>query len=289
MLFSGVRYIMDTMVQEGENLKDSQMGSNISIKDSPFFMSYNKTNKLVTALYMVTDVMDKEEPLRNKLRSLGSGIISDIYLLQTPLVSDISLRLDSKISEVLSFLDIASAVGMISAMNCNILKKEFFELKASLKESRQSSSLSEFLIEELPSPDENKFLPERLTSSSRAGIGQHGMRIGVQKGSTLMKALSDKTLAHSVRSQSNLSNKNSNDSIKSIDSFNILKKQRREEILAIVKDKKEVTISDIKARARGVLVSCGEKTLQRELISMVKEGILERMGEKRWSRYFLPK
>jgi hypothetical protein len=35
------------------------------------------------------------------------------------------------------------------------------------------------------------------------------------------------------------------------------------------------------------LISCSEKTLQRELVSMVKNGVLDKMGEKRWSRYFL--
>ena len=53
------------------------------------------------------------------------------------------------------------------------------------------------------------------------------------------------------------------------------------------------TIKDIKDRAKampeqaGLLVSCSEKTLQRELVSMVKDDVLNKTGEKRWSRYFM--
>jgi hypothetical protein len=52
-------------------------------------------------------------------------------------------------------------------------------------------------------------------------------------------------------------------------------------------------ITDIRTKSNGhpdqfsAIVSCGEKTLQRELVSMVKDGVLKKLGEKRWSRYML--
>ena len=90
-------------------------------------LSYSKTNKLVTALFMVTDIIDKEEPLRSKLRTLGTEIISDMH--------SIPQNAYNKISEIVSFLEIASAVNIISEMNCNILRKEFIELALSPKDS----------------------------------------------------------------------------------------------------------------------------------------------------------
>ena len=69
--------------------------------------------------------------------------------------------------------------------------------------------------------------------------------------------------------------------------FDNLKKERREIIIKIIKEKNTATITDIKNSASGVLISCGEKTLQRELISMVSDGVLKKVGEKRWSKYFL--
>ena len=250
--------------------------------------SYTKTNKLVTALYMVTDIMDKDEPLRNNLRTLGVEIVSDI-------ISASKLNLDKKIQEVLSFLDIASAINIISPMNCNILKKEFLELKQSIKESTQIEPiwLEEFL--ETSSPAKGRIEEgsdplafQALSLSRGRENSKRHTRIGVQKGSTLMKALSD---INPLQVKGN--------------DFNILKRQRRDEILKIISDHMNrgdsngegLTITDIRTRAKDfgdklgikALLSCGEKTLQRELISMVRDNVLNKTGSKRWSRYFLPK
>src|SRR3989344_6381913 len=250
---------------DNRSLKDSANDLDIIIKDQSISVSYAKTTKLITALYMVTDIIDKDEPLKNKLRTLGTEIISDMYSAPSNALA--------KISQIRSFLDIASAVNTISEMNAGILKKEFFELHQSITESynnlgiltqkkNQKINLFEFFQEETSLPD---FTPNR----------QH---IGVQKGSTLMKALS----------KVSMSDRNIVSDRKSTLEFEVLKRQRREEIIAIIKiSLNGATIKDIKTKASGALVSCGEKTLQRELVSMDKNGILNKTGDKRWSRYFV--
>jgi hypothetical protein len=71
-------------------------------------------------------------------------------------------------------------------------------------------------------------------------------------------------------------------------SLNILKKQRREDIIKAIKENGgSATITDVRAKASAALASCGEKTLQRELVSMVQDSILTKEGSKRWSKYFL--
>ncbi len=268
-----------------ENLKDANAGLDITIKDTHFSISYTKTNKLITALYMVTDIVDKEEPLRSKLRTLGADIISDMHSHFTTT----RLNLVVKIQEVLSFLDIASAINMISEMNCSILKKEFLELKQSIEESMQVSqgfsgqaNLLEFfkdenLVVELPSGSSTTKLNSKGQSIGHKGHKGHHTRLGVQKGSTLMKALSGVGM-------SNMNN------------FDTLKQERRSEIMEIIKaNGGNATITDIKIKVQslpadrqGALISCSEKTIQRELISMVKDNVLQKTGDKRWSRYSLP-
>ena len=129
------------MFEEIKSLKDSSNSSNLPGSNKHFSMSYNKTNKLVTALYMVTDIMDSDEPIRTSLRSLGTGVVSDIHTLRTSIGFNLTVQIEVKIESILSFLEIASAVGMISSMNCGILQKEFLELQGSLRESKQSSTL----------------------------------------------------------------------------------------------------------------------------------------------------
>ena len=245
------------MLRGDKNLKDSKVGLDITIKDTYFSISYTKTNKLITALYMITDIIDKEEPLRNKLRTLGADIISDIHLLQLSTNVGIPTEIWKKIGETVSFLNIAGAVNMISEMNCSILRKEFLALKQSLEESRQTNLLEFF-------KDEN--LAPLSTSTTKFNSIGHA-RIGVQKGSTLMKALSRVEMSDRTN-------------------FNILKKQRRDEIILVIKNNaNSATITDIRIKGQGSLVSCGEKTLQRELVSMVKDSVLYRVGSKRWSKY----
>lgn len=249
------------MLSSDENLKDN---SKNSIKDKvslsvlyknkqSIFEAYPKLNKLITALYIVTDIIDKTEPIRLKLRILGTDILSD-----TSTISDTNIK--DKVRDVLSLLDVASTVHIISEMNANILKKEFTELYKSLGEDKQKIEnvhhtwLEEFLAE-----------PPMLPTYTKP----------------------DEYLFKTQGSNKNTTNDlpgNSNTESGSL----VLKKERREDILQAIQDNKgSATITEVRLKASSRLALCGEKTLQRELISMVKDGILYKSGEKRWSRYFI--
>ncbi len=102
-----------------------------------------------------------------------------------------------------------------------------------------------------------------------------------------MQALSDKTYMLS----SNNSDVGAASKMGAKHNFDIQKKQRRDEILGIIKNNNgSATIKDIKLKissgGSGVSVY-SEKTLQRELMSMTKDGVLSKTGEKRWSRYYI--
>ena len=286
---------------QGKELKDTNLPAVSDETKRAVFLSYNKTNKLITALYMVTDIMDKEEPLRNKLRALGVEIVSDIERLSYR-TNAIYKKIEASANEVLSFLEIASGIGLISQMNSNILKTEFDELKKSIIESIPEAPendpkwLTGLLTDEGPLPigkKENErmnlmtFLGGNL-SSRNFSKGQSSTRIGVQKGGTLLHALS-KVEGNKVEGSdknSNVLNKNhTNEGFKN---------HRREEILSIIKDKKNdsinfdgASIKDIASTLKNQGKETGEKTLQRELVAMVRDGVLKKKGEKRWSKYSL--
>jgi DeoR/GlpR family transcriptional regulator of sugar metabolism len=54
-------------------------------------------------------------------------------------------------------------------------------------------------------------------------------------------------------------------------------------VLNVIRDKGNATIKDIIE----VVKDCSEKTIQRELIVLIKDGIIIREGERRWSKYRL--
>ena len=56
---------------------------------------------------------------------------------------------------------------------------------------------------------------------------------------------------------------------------------RRDRIVGLIKERGEVGIADLLGTLKGV----GGKTIQRELLAMVAEGVLKKQGERRWSRY----
>ncbi len=59
------------------------------------------------------------------------------------------------------------------------------------------------------------------------------------------------------------------------------KNKRQEMILSMLKDNKILTVKDFSKEIKG----CSEKTIQRELLSLVSAGTLKKEGERRWSRY----
>ncbi len=56
---------------------------------------------------------------------------------------------------------------------------------------------------------------------------------------------------------------------------------RTSKILAFVRANKESSIKDIAA----VIKDCSEKTIQRELALLIEEGLIKKVGERRWSVY----
>ena len=270
------------MNREDNNLKDTSLSQNKSNSLTSFSLSYKKTNKLITALYMVTDIIDITEPIRTKLRFLGAEIISDINALNYSKRTDITINITKKITEIITFLDIVHALAMVSAMNSSILKKEFIELKRSLEEGNNNSVwLEEFLMKDMPAD------PTQTQN-------KNPVRLGVQNSGSLMKVLKDMDVSNRNTMSDRLSfmsdNKNTvqKNVLNKRSETDMVKKERRFEIVNIIKmNNGQATITDIKNSAKGVLKTCGEKTLQRELVAMVADGVLKKEGDKRWSKYKL--
>ncbi len=246
-------------------------------------LSYTKHKELTTALFMVTDILDANEPLRLKLRTLGVNILSDIY--------NEPLNIRTKINELVSFIEVAVAVNIISNMNGSILVREFRKLGEALDAyiNTKSSWLPDLLAESSPTDNKDVMLPEKdlFVVDMRSRTSLPPTRLGVQKASTLMSAIKDIS-TNKTASQKIMSFKE-----KSTD-YDLLKKQRRFDISRILKSNKiGLTIKDIITKAKAepdkfnVLNNCGEKTLQRELVAMVRDGVLEKVGDKRWSKYTL--
>ncbi len=258
------------------NVSENKALSNMSVYD----MSNKKTEKLVTALYLVTDCMEKDDALKERLRLLGVELLSDIYKYSTlsPVEKTTFVFSPiSKINEILSFIEVASVVGFISEMNSNILKKEFSKLVLDLKESVSKDKLFTFTIDEKmfeEDQEESFFLSEKNLGNVKNNFGEarpYESKNFIRQGSKI--ELSNRVVSKPDKGH------------KKIDHQQILKdkEERASKIIALVKDKKDVTIKDISMLFSNV----SEKTIQRELNVLVSKGQLKKTGSKRWSRYQL--
>lgn len=296
-----------------------------------------KSEKLATALYLVTDLMVDSEPIKHGLRKNAVALLSSMNALAQLDVKDriIELKMSLKsVTEVISMLHVAITTGIVSKMNGELLMEGFRSLQLVL-EKKQPIFTREMLYveheEELEqgstfSNAVNSTSYDALTPLSIARLHENNYDLrrtqeSLRQGQILSK-LSNPENKNQSRESKNVSikdNKNEKDMkdmtytknenkdvIKDISqktpsthsvlmehaarssgslvsSFQMKKLSRRDQILALFVRGVDVSIKDIAARIKG----CSEKTIQRELNSLLYDNVIERIGEKRWSRYVL--
>lgn len=278
----------DMSIYRQGNVSYNKPLSNMPIDD----FANKKTEKLVTALYMVTDCMDTDDALKGKLRLLGVELLSDMYKLATLSPMDKYNRTPvclARIYELLSFIEIAYTIGFISEMNTVILKKEFEGLASNLK-SRQSKdkhftfSLNSKMFE-VPAIG-NNFNNKKVYSHNN--IKDMSAHIGNSIKRTSYNNISGRPIGVSfINNGSPLENNNGNYQNKQASNLSD-REDRIKKIISIIKDKSVlpenkdgVSIKDISL----AFTDCSEKTIQRDLNSLVQKGQISKTGSKRWSRY----
>lgn len=109
--------------------------SNIGIlrNDSHLIYLYKKTEKLVSAVYMLSGFISDKEPIKWQMREVCGELLTHSLNL-----SD-RLSFVSAILKFLSFLEVSFAGGIISEMNYKILKYEFESLIQSIESSEKWS------------------------------------------------------------------------------------------------------------------------------------------------------
>ncbi len=158
-------------------------------------------------------------------------------------------------------------------MNFSILKNEYLELYRVLE--------SELSVEK---PKDRIFLQKSLLQVSLMDKGQTIKDI--YKGHKQDKNVfykNNESFTGFQGGETKEENKKNNE-IKKESGFDAIKRTSRQEIIIqLLKSRGEVNIKDIIE----VVSGCSEKTVQRELISLIRGGIVQKRGERRWSKYSL--
>lgn len=232
---------------------------------------FKKSEKLATAIHMLTDFFDDKESLKWHLREESVSFLSFVNsFVHNPGSRILPSEIEAHIQGVLSLLALGRSSRLISPMNFSILKEEYRLIARVLYEnieSKEGSSDFEF-------PE--KFFSEKIPH----GVSAHA------EDSEGEQAVKDRNFSTKNHIKDFDENRDFNAKTHDFygDSSSVYKKGfRREAILKILRTKGEITIKDIAYLVKGI----SEKTIQRELISLIDEGVVRREGKRRWSKYLL--
>ncbi len=217
-------------------------------KDENFSYVFKKTEKIVSAIHLVTNFVKDSEPLKKDIRDESLILLSLSLSLNSNDESGRSHLIHSffmSAFEISSLLNIASTGELISKMNSSVISNEIDLLVAFIKK------VSLINIEQA-----GYILSDTFFATDTPYQGQ-GIAPKLDKKEEMK--------------------------IKTIKDIKDTKTSRQENIINLLKKDSNLTIKDFLK----VITDCSEKTIQRELIVLVEKGIVKKEGERRWSRYSL--
>ena len=229
---------------------DKSIFSNIFEKDIKRVYIYKKTERLSKAIYLLTPAFENSVSLRNKIESIAVALVDAAIL--PPVAA--RLALSRELLALSSILSIARNSAIISVMNAELISREAHLL---LSEIAQYEEPRLFMDEVLSLPELYKSVAQSKTESTSKKV-------------SLVEDFSQQT--SETRSESKRHLKDIHKTT-----------PRRDAVIDVLKSKGPSYIKDIST----VVIDVSEKTIQRELNSLIAEGLVAKKGDRRWTTYSL--
>ncbi len=209
--------------------------------------AYRRAERLVAALYLVTNHIQPSEPIRDSVRAGALLILERVLAIRNEMRTEspnvVACR--ASIRHQVSLVRMLAVAGFLSTQNTNIMIDGLDELGAFLSAS-QNSPLSD------------------MFPLSREDLLD--VREGRIKDTVLVK---DRDNVKDVSMMSDTM------------PFKKGHRVREEGIIAVLRGGGELGIRDIVAH----LPEYSEKMIQRHLVDLIEAGRVKKVGLKRWSRY----
>lgn len=256
----------------------SQLSADVSSRF--FFFLYKKVERIVTAVYLITNLISPEESLKWQLRHSALSLIGELLPLKdTKRSFHVEVRVVPIISELLSLLDIGRAAELISPMNAELLTGELAQLGRLLKERYGVIASDGYLASDFFNVFEEDHHTSLLNSVNDASSKGHDR--GNEKDTTSASVERD-----NIKDKVDFSKGHSREGkkIRHISSSNEeLASARKDKILAFLRHGGVLSIREIRA----AISDYSEKTIQRDLNTLISEGRVKQEGKRRWTRYSL--
>jgi len=233
----------------------------------------DRAQKIVAALYLLTNHIDVENLIRTEIRTSATLMLKAVLF---------NSKIDDFKNSILSFLSVAVLTKEMSAENASIIGEELRNLKTTY------TQVSEPVLSNIFIHDKERILAEvketkdthvvssgELQETRLQAQGQVAVKISETKDSyPMQKPKQIETTNQLIQRQShdqNMANKKDE------------KKARRTRVLEHLSKTELKTIKDVSK----FFTDCSEKTIQRELNDLVEERFIVRVGDRRWSTYKL--
>ncbi len=271
-----------------QNQNNSIVSSDISVLfagDSYGLFVFQKTDKLVKAIYLLTSLMSDKEPMRERARALANKMLENVLGMSERIWGEeiYQKNLISAISEVTVLFDIAEATKMMSKMNHKIITSELKKLADFLTTSSANYSSAKIAFEPNLFDGNYNYTPDQNFNILPGSQNQNSVS------TDFVKDIKDNNNGQKdvVVSETKNIEKEKTSVSKTSAPVKIVKDKnnRTDIILSMLKSGVKLTIKDFAQNIK----DCSEKTIQRELLSLVSKGILKKEGERRWSKYFIAK
>jgi len=238
---------------------------------------YLKAEKIASALHLLTDKADNNEPIRHEVRSTSIQLLSDII---QSCGNERGLRDEDKPSVVMlmdklsSLLSIFHRLGKFSETSLQLVADEIDSLKNVFRDATDVRGLYECSLSPdfFNGEDKNFRVRGAVFQSENQPVNYKGHKGQDYKGQR-------KSIIRATKRDSKIIVADYGKSIPKVSRKS--EEERREVIMRVLKQGETYSIKDILV----VIPELGEKTIQRELAGLVASHRLTKLGDRRWSRY----
>lgn len=258
---------MDNQDKKTLNNVSYKVIENSAIFSNPHsFFVFKKVEKIAIALYLITSYFSDKEPLKWGIRKTSTSLMNSVISItkrSTEAKTKHLRDLNRALIQISSYLEISEKIGIVSFMNYSILNDEVRNISSQVEKAvKRQQNLEEEVI------------------SDGVFKGVHTSKGHDDKGQDVLyndnkRQEEDSPIDNPVMKDMVIPSKFSTPSLSS--------KARVDNILRIIKDMVSVSIKDISLKIEGI----SEKTIQRDLTKLIKEGVIKKEGERRWSKYSL--
>ena len=261
--------------------------SDIESVDQHILFISQKAEKITAALYLITDFIKDKEPFKWEIRDSAIVFFSFTNSLKGARIASqkeqaIEKAL-SQLSLILSLLRFGVSVRFLSHMNYSILKDEYTSLKETLEDRLKTRQPVDGLV--LPQDFfqlKTKELSTQQYPNVPYGHDIENKNIGGKPSVVYSDVARAEKNDEKIVAEKNVDTSQSQPVFMD-GAIESKKGMRQDVILKLLKTRGWISIKDISE----IISECSEKTIQRELASLVDRGVIRKTGERRWSKYAL--